>query len=143
MKIITVEKAGLMHEMQVWGVQPAYAEFFLSKCADDGCSISLRPVIFNDTIDMNNKRQWLAVSVAFWCQAYREAETSLEQAEMLGAIRASYYLAALLGTGDIVTSIAAWWAQVYELHQLPALNHTPGRDVARSFILNHAIVTKH
>jgi len=75
MNIITVEKKGLLEDFRNWGVNPDYAEFFLSKCDTEGGSVALKQFVFNDTIHLDDKIQWLLVSSAFWCRAFREAET--------------------------------------------------------------------
>jgi|GEM_PF-515904 len=132
MKIIAVDKAGLMEELSAWGVNSEYLEFFLSKCADDGRTVSLRPFVFNDTIHLDDPRQWLASNVAFWCRVYREAQLQVEQIEALSGIRAIYYVAGMMGQGVITTAINAWWGLSFELHQLPAVNRSLGRPVAKS-----------
>lgn len=124
MKIITVEKAGLLADFTVWGVSAEYAEFFLTKCAVVGPQVSLRPFLFNDTEHLDDKRQWLAAGAALWSRVYREAETSIAQVEAISAIRSLYYMAGLLGQGTITTAISAWWDLTIELHQLPAVNRS-------------------
>ncbi|MFK8259663.1 hypothetical protein ACFL9S_17980 [Erwinia sp. AnSW2-5] len=137
MKIITVEKSGLAKELGAWGVSTKYASFFISKCPDSGKSISLPPFAFNDTMHLDDPRQWLAANCAFWCQVYREAKLVIEQIESLSAIRALYYVAAMQGQSVITTSISSWWRNSYELHKLPALNRSmadPSRCFASSFL---------
>lgn len=69
MNIITVEKKGLLEDFRDWGVKPDYAEFFLSKCDTEGGTVALKQFVFNDTIHLDDKIQWLLVSSAFWCRA--------------------------------------------------------------------------
>lgn len=122
MKIIAVEKKGLLSDFRDWGISTEYAEFFISKCEDDGKSVALRSFVFNDTIQLDNPIQWLSACAAFWCRAYRETESGLEQIEALSAIRALYFAAGFLGASPVVAMIRAWWSNSYELHRMTAPN---------------------
>lgn len=124
MKHISVTTAGLREDFNNWGVPTAYAEAFLNKC---GCSderVTLRPFAFNDTEHLTNQRHWLAANAAFWCCAYREAETACEQAETLASVRAVFYIAGMLGQGEITVLIREWWCMTSEIHRLPAPNYS-------------------
>lgn len=123
MKIIMVEKQGLLEDFTAWGVAPNYARFFLSKCQEVDGHIALEPFVFNDTMHLTCPRQWFAAHTAFWCRAYREAESSTAQAEMLSAIRTLFFIAGMLGQGSITTQILQWWDATFEIHQLPWINH--------------------
>lgn len=138
MKIITVNRVGLIAEMNNWGVRHEYVEFFLSKCAIADKCVSLRPFLFNDTVHLDDKHQWLAASAALWCRVYREAEFIVAQVEAISAIRSIYYLAGLLGQGSITTAITAWWNLTHELHQLPAVN----RSAASPYPFNEDILKR-
>lgn len=126
MKIITVQKDGLIAELGSWGVAQQYAKFFISKCADDGHAVSLRPFAFNDTPHLNAPDQWLRCSAAFWASAYRDACQQIEQMEAISAIRGLYYLAGMMGQGSVAKTIWVWWERTYELHRLPTLNRSQG-----------------
>lgn len=124
MKIITVQKDGLIEELASWGVAHQYAEFFVSKCADDGQAVSLRPFAFNDTPHLNAPEQWLRCSAAFWARVYRDACQQIEQVEAISAIRGLYYVAGMMGQGSVAQTIWIWWERTYELHRLPTLNRS-------------------
>lgn len=124
MNIITVEKKGLLEDFRDWGVNPDYAEFFLSKCDTEGSTVALKQFVFNDTIHLDDKIQWLLVSSAFWCRAFREAETHAQQTEALSAIRAIYFAAGFLGVSPVVALIRSWWSASYELHSLSSPNQS-------------------
>ncbi|MEX3187869.1 MULTISPECIES: hypothetical protein [Serratia] len=125
MKIIMVEKQGLMDDWAAWGVAPNYARFFLAKCQEVDGHVALEPFVFNDSMHLTNPQQWFAANAAFWCRAYREACTAEEQAETLASIRALFYVAGMLGQGSIIALIRQWWSITYELHRLPAPNISP------------------
>lgn len=122
MKTITVEKHGLLADFVTWGVAPNYARFFLGKCHEANGQIALEPFVFNDSMHLTNPHQWFAANTAFWCRAYREAESSKEQAETLASIRAIFFVAGMLGQGSITALILQWWRATFELHGLPAPN---------------------
>lgn len=124
MQVITVEEKGLTADFQTWGVTADYARSFLGKCQKQGEKVALIPVLFNDSMQLTNPQQWFAANAAFWCRAYREAETKCEQTEALASIRAIYYLAGTLGQGNIVVMIHKWWQSVFELHGLVSPNQT-------------------
>lgn len=124
MNIITVEKKGLLEDFRDWGVNPDYAEFFISKCDAEGSTVALRSFVFNDTIHLDDKIQWLLVSSAFWCRAFREAETHTQQTEAVSAIRAIYFAAGFLGASPVVALIRSWWSVSYELHLLSSPNQS-------------------
>lgn len=137
MNIITVEKKGLLKDFRDWGVHPDYAGFFLSKCDTEGSTVALKQFVFNDTIHLDDKMQWLLVSSAFWCRAYREAETHTQQTEALSAIRAIYFAAGFLGASPVVALIRSWWSGSYELHSLSSPNQSQMHvKLFRSSILN-------
>ncbi|WP_447885179.1 hypothetical protein [Serratia fonticola] len=123
MKTIMVEKRGLLEDFTAWGVAPNYARFFLAKCQELDGQIALEPFVFNDSVHLTNSHQWFAANTAFWCRAYREAESSKEQAETLASIRAIFFVAGLLGQGCITALILQWWQATFEIHGLPGLNH--------------------
>lgn len=144
MKIITVQKEGLIAEMGNWGVTHQYAEFFIAKCADDGHAVSLRPFAFNDTPHLNAPEQWLRCSAAFWAMAYRDACQQIEQVEAISAIRCLYYVAGMMGQGSVAKTIWVWWERTYELHRLPTLNRSQGSVNHQLEPLNrHRIFTTH
>ncbi|TPG61517.1 hypothetical protein [Ewingella americana] len=122
MKMIMVEKEGLKEDFIAWNVAPNYARIFLDKCQEFDGLIALSPQMFNDSMHLDNPHQWFAVSCAFWCRVYREAETSKGQLEALASIRATYYLANFLGQGSITVLIARWWDCAKQLHGLHSLN---------------------
>lgn len=124
MKVISVTNAGLREDLVAWRVSSEYVDAFFSKCTCDGERVTLRPFFFNDTVHLENPRHWLAANAAFWCRAYREAETAYAQAETLASIRAVFYLAGSLGQGEITAMIQLWWRQTHELHQVPAPNYS-------------------
>ncbi|WP_331842824.1 hypothetical protein [Pantoea agglomerans] len=137
MNIITVEKKGLLEDFRDWGVNPNYAEFFLSKCDTEGSTVALKQFVFNDTIQLDDKIQWLLVSSAFWCRAFREAETQTQHTEALSAIRAIYFAAGFLGASPVVALIRSWWSVSYELHLLSSPNQSQMQvKPFRSSILN-------
>lgn len=124
MKHISVTTAGLREDFNNWGVPADYTDAFLNKC---GCSderVTLRPFAFNDTEHLTDQRHWLAANAAFWCRAYREAETACEQAETLASVRAVFYIAGTLGQGEVTALIRQWWSITSEIHQLPAPNYS-------------------
>ncbi|MHC5175209.1 hypothetical protein [Serratia rhizosphaerae] len=125
MKPISVEKAGLVDDFAAWGVAPNYARFFLAKCREENGLIMLEPFVFNDSIHMTNRHQWFVANAAFWCRVYREAESSREQGEAIASIRAIFYVAGMLGQGEVTAMIMQWWAITAEIHGLPSLNATP------------------
>ncbi|CAI1619364.1 Uncharacterised protein [Serratia marcescens] len=125
MKVIAVEKQGLMDDLAAWGVAPNYARFFLAKCQEVDGLVALEPFVFNDSMHLTSPYQWFASNAAFWCRAYREAGTAEEQAETLASIRALFYVAGMLGQGSITALIIQWWSATYELHRLPAPNVSP------------------
>ncbi len=125
MKVIAVEKQGLMDDLAAWGVAPNYARFFLAKCQEVDGLVALEPFVFNDSMHLTSPYQWFASNAAFWCRAYREAGTAEEQAETLASIRALFYVAGMLGQGSITALILQWWSATYELHRLPAPNVSP------------------
>ncbi|BEN79606.1 hypothetical protein SMKC082_30160 [Serratia marcescens] len=133
MKIIMVEKLGLMDDFAAWGVAPNYARFFLAKCQEVDGQIALEPFVFNDSVHLTNPYQWLAANTAFWCRAYREAESSKEQAEVLASIRAIFFVAGMLGQGAITVLIRRWWCDTYDLHGLP----TPNQAQLSKMISHH------
>lgn len=124
MKVITVEKAGLLNDFTVWNVSASYADLFMKKCDVKGQRVALRPFFFNDTMHLTDPRQLLSSQAAYWIRAYREAEGHTEQVEALASVRALYYTAGALGVSPVTFAIAAWWNSAYELHGLPALNHS-------------------
>jgi len=143
MNIITVEKKGLMEDFRDWGVTPEYAEFFISKCDDQGVTVALKQFVFNDTVHLDDKTQWLLASTAFWCRAFREAECYTQQTEAISAIRTLYFASGFLGESPVVEMIRAWWSNSYELHLLTAPNESQMRHRPfRSAILN-TLLTKH
>ncbi len=139
MQVIAVDKKGLLSDFQTWGVDVDYADFFISKCDDNGSSVALRGFIFNDTIELDNQVQLLSACAAFWCRAYREAENKVAQVEALSAIRALYFSAGLLGASPVVAMLRTWWSNTYELHQLTAPNQSVP-VVFRSAILNSSFL---
>lgn len=143
MKIITVQKEGLIAEMGNWGVTHQYAEFFISKCADDGQTLSLRPFAFNGTMYLNASGQWLRCCAAFWIMAYREAGQKIEQVEAISAIRALYYVAGMMGQGAVTAAIRIWWDNTYALHRLPAFNRSQAsvNQQSDSSFLRHPFTT--
>lgn len=137
MNIITVKKKGLLKDFLNWGVNADYAEFFISKCDAEGSTVALKQFVFNDTIHLDDKIQWLLVSSAFWCRAFREAETHTQQTEALSAIRAIYFAAGFLGASPVVALIRSWWSVSYELHLLASPNQSQMQMKSfRSSILN-------
>jgi len=137
MNIITVEKKGLLEDFRDWGINPDYAEFFLSKCDVEGNTIALKQFVFNDTIHLDDKIQWLLLNSAFWCRAFRESETHIQQTEALSAIRAIYFVAGFLGASPVVALIRSWWSASYELHLLSSPNQSQMQMKSfRSSILN-------
>lgn len=124
MNIITVEKKGLLADFRDWGVSNEYAEFFISKCDDQGTTVALKSFVFNDTIHLDDKIQWLLASAAFWCRAFREAESHTQQTEALSAIRAIYFSAGFLGASPVVALIRSWWSVSYELHLTASPNQS-------------------
>lgn len=124
MKTIAVEKPGLLADFNDWGVSREYADFFISKCDDRGDMVSLKSFVFNDTLHLDDKCQWLLASASFWCRAFREAECSTHQTESLSAIRTLYYVAGFLGASPVVALIRSWWSNTYELHLLASPNHS-------------------
>jgi len=142
MNIITVAKKGLLEDFRDWGVNPDYAEFFLSKCDTEGGTVALKQFVFNDTIHLDDKIQWLLVSSAFWCRAVREAETHTQLTEALSAIRAIYFAAGFLGASPVVALIRSWWSVSYELHLLSSPNQSqmqvkPFRSSILSSLFKH------
>jgi len=143
MNIITVEKKGLLADFRDWGVSPDYAEFFISKCDDLGATVALKQFVFNDTVHLDDKIQWLLASTAFWCRAFREAESNTQQTEAISAIRMLYFTSGFLGASPVVAMIRAWWSTSYELHSLTAPNESQKRfRPFRSTLLN-TLLTKH
>jgi hypothetical protein len=122
MKIIAVEREGLLADLQAWGVAPNYVHKFLAKNVDNGQTVELTAFQFNDTQHLNNPHQWLAAYAAFWCRVYREAEAAADQAQALGAIQALNVAAGMLGQSAFVVLVHRWWEMAFPLHQLPALN---------------------
>lgn len=123
MKTIAVDKAGLLADFNHWGVAHNYAQFFLGKCRSAGNRVELAPMMFNDTAHLNNPHQWLAANVAFWCRAYREAESNSDQIEALASIRAIFYLSGALGLGSVTWMINDWWHNTIAIHGLAQINH--------------------
>ncbi|HDU5188577.1 hypothetical protein ACU6ZO_08860 [Klebsiella aerogenes] len=124
MSIISVDAKELGRELAAWGVPHNYAILFLEKCTVKNNRVALHPFFFNDTEHMTRKRHWLAVNAAYWCCAYREAESQLQQVEALASIRSMYYIAGSLGAGEIKALIQEWWRNTYELHKVPAPSYT-------------------
>ncbi|WP_370558908.1 hypothetical protein NMD70_15610 [Edwardsiella tarda] len=122
MKTITVDITGFNHDLITWGVPANYARLFMMKCRIGNGRAALSSLMFNDTEHMTNQRNWLAACAAFWCRAYREAETLGDQAQALGGIQSINQVAGMLGCGEIVSMIHTWWGNTVELHQLPSLN---------------------
>lgn len=126
MKIITVQKEGLIAELRSWGIADHYVGFFISKCDGDGRTVSLRPFAINETPQLNESAQWLRCCVGFWATAYRETEQKIEQIEAISAIRGLYYVAGLAGLESVARTIWIWWSSTYELHRLPSPNYSQG-----------------
>lgn len=122
MKVISVEKQGLLADMQAWGVSPNYVHKFLTKNNDTGQHVELTAFQFNDTAHLNNPQQWLSAYAAFWCRVYREAEAVADQAQALGAIQSLNVVAGMLGQSAVVIMIHRWWEMSLPLHALPAPN---------------------
>lgn len=122
MTIISVDVKTLGQEMAAWAVPHNYAMLFLEKNTVKKGRVSLHAFFFNDTEHMTSKRHWLAINTAFWCCAYREAESNSEKVEALAGIRSMFYIAGALGAGEIKAMIQEWWRKTYELHQVPAPN---------------------
>lgn len=139
MKVITVEKSGLLEDFADWNVSKSYADLFMKKCAVTGQRVALKPFFFNDTMHLTDPRQLLSIQAAYWIRAYREACSKLEQAESLAAVRAIYYAAGALGVSHVTFGITAWWKNTFELHDLPALNYSH----AKSPLERLAEFTKH
>ncbi|EOE0697659.1 TPA: hypothetical protein MFA45_001405 [Klebsiella pneumoniae] len=127
MKIIAVEKKGLLADFRDWGVSKEYADLFVSKCEGSGEAVALRSFTFNDTIQQCDLVQWLSACTAFWCRAYREAESNTAQVEALSSIRSLYFLAAFMGASSVVVMIDHWWRSTYELHHLSAPNQSQSK----------------
>ncbi|WP_058959502.1 hypothetical protein [Type-E symbiont of Plautia stali] len=137
MQVIAVDKKGLLSDFRDWGVSNEYADFFVSKCDDNGETIAFRTFIFNDTIQLHDSIQWMAACAAFWCRAYREAKTNVAQVEALSAIRSLYFAAGFISASPVVAMLRSWWSGTYEIHQLPAPNQSQSQSVGfRSAILN-------
>ncbi|MBD9643626.1 hypothetical protein IB231_08315 [Pantoea sp. PNT02] len=134
MKVISVDKKGLQSDFADWGVSSEYADFFIRKCDDRGHSVALSSFVFNDTMHLDNAFQWLSANAAFWCRAYREAEDTIEQVEALSAIRTLYFAAGFMGVSPVVALIRSWWSKTYELHSLPAPNHSQQNSRPTGFL---------
>lgn len=124
MSIISVDTKTLGHELKAWGVPHNYAVLFASKCTVKNDRVALHPFFFNDTEHMTSPRHWLALNAAYWCCVYREAECKHAQIEALASIRSMYYVAGAMGVGEIKALIQEWWRSTYELHHVPAPNHS-------------------
>ncbi len=124
MKVISVEKTGLLNDFAIWNVSASYVDLFMKKCDVKGQRVSLKPFVFNDTMHLNDPRQLLSAQAAYWIRAYREAESHTEQVEALASIRALYFAAAALGVSPVTFALAAWWKSSYELHGLAAVNYS-------------------
>ncbi|GAA3594345.1 hypothetical protein GCM10023078_22270 [Gibbsiella greigii] len=124
MKIIAVQKEGLLSDFNAWGVKPSYARFFLEKCEETNGLISLAHELANDSHHLTNPYQWFAANVAFWCRVYREAQSPAGQVEALAGIRAIYYIAGSLGLEVTTRMIALWWKSAQPLHGLTAPNQS-------------------
>lgn len=124
MSIISVSAKELGRELVAWGIPHNYAVLFLQKSTVKNDRVALHPFFFNDTDHMTSQRHWLAVNVAYWSCAYREAESKCSLVEALAGIRALYYVAGSLGAGEIKALIQEWWRNTYELHQVPAPSYT-------------------
>lgn len=141
MEVIAVEKKGLLSDFRDWGVSSEYADFFVSKCDDNGKTVSLRTFIFNDTIQLRDSTQFLTACSAFWCRAYREAETRVGQVEALSAIRSLYFAAGFISASPVLVLITEWWNSTYELHQMPAPNQSQAQPTGfRSALLNSSFL---
>lgn len=124
MTIISVDRKQLAHEFQAWRVPQAYGQAFANKNTDKAGRVALHPFFFNDTEHMTSPRHWLAVNTAFWCCAYREAQSRCQQVEALAGIRAMFFTAGALGVGEITAMIQEWWKHTYQLHAVPAPNYS-------------------
>ncbi len=124
MSIISVDRKILAKELSAWRVPFEYEEAFFDKSIVANGRVSLHPFFFNDTEHLTNQRHWLALNAAYWCCAYREAESQLQQVEALASIRSMYYIAGSLGAGEIKALIQEWWRNTYELHKVPAPSYT-------------------
>lgn len=124
MSIISVDRKILAIELSAWRVPFEYEEAFFDKSIVANGRVSLHPFFFNDTEHLTNQRHWLALNAAYWCCAYREAESQLQQVEALASIRSMYYIAGSLGAGEIKALIQEWWRNTYELHKVPAPSYT-------------------
>jgi len=141
MQVIAVDKKELLSDFRDWGVSNEYADFFVSKCVDDGKTVSFRSFVFNDTIQMHDSIQLMAACAAFWCRVYREAETQLAQVEALSAIRSLYFAAGFVSASPVVALIRSWWSNTYELHQLQAPNQSQSQSFGfRSVFLNNSFL---
>ncbi|HDL7421547.1 TPA: hypothetical protein PXN54_000207 [Yersinia enterocolitica] len=124
MKAIAVDRNGLLDDFNHWGVAHNYAQFFLGKCRLAGNNVELQPIMFNDTIHLTNPHQWFSAHAAFWCRAYREAESNSDQVEALASIRAIYHMSGWLGLGSLTCMINNWWNRTIEIHGLTQINHS-------------------
>lgn len=128
MSIISVDSKKLGQELAAWRVPAAYAVAFANKSTIADGRIALYPFFFNDTEHLTDARHWLAVNAAFWCCAYREAESHEAQVEALAGIRALFYVAGTLGVGEIKALIQEWWRSSFALHQVPAPNFSAANN---------------
>lgn len=124
MSVISVDGGRLGTELAAWGVPLNYVRAFITKSTVQGDRVALHPFFFNDTEHLSSPRHWLAINAAFWCCAYREAESRESQIEAIAGIRALFYAAGALGVGEIKALIQEWWRASFELHRIPAPNHT-------------------
>lgn len=130
MTVISVDSKALGQELVAWGVPHNYAMAFVAKSIVKGSRIGLHSFFFNDTEHLTNPRHWLAINAAFWCCAYREAESKESQIEAIAGIRAIFYTAGALGAGEIKALIQEWWRHTFELHRIPAPNYTAVTNTA-------------
>lgn len=133
MTVISVDSKMLAQELAAWAVPHNYAMAFVAKSIVKGDRIGLHSFFFNDTEHLTNSRHWLAINAAFWCCAYREAESKESQIEAIAGIRAIFYTAGALGAGEIKALIQEWWRNTFELHRIPAPNYTA---VTKTFFLH-------
>ncbi|WP_145496182.1 hypothetical protein [Yersinia massiliensis] len=124
MKEISVDRNGLLDDFGHWGVANNYAQFFLGKCRLVENRVELQPLMFNDTMHLTNPHQWLAANAAFWCRAYREAESKSDQIEALASIRTIFYISGALGLGVVTWNINNWWVKTIEIHGLVQINYS-------------------
>lgn len=122
--IISVDSTGFAREVVAWRVPTNYVMEFVHKNVNKDGRLSLHPFFFNDTELLTSQRHWMAINAAFWCCAYREAESKEAQIEALAGIRALFYTSGACGVGEIKALIQEWWRNTYVLHRIPAPNHS-------------------